>query len=196
MRLRISVIAFGTTGPCPESGACRGPNPRGRAGGWKPCCIRSGWKALHLEPSQNADCLSGRSADGGKSEPVAVIDHSAAVQRVQNMFAAWQSVPTASLSFTNAGALLPAGSYKTGDLTTAQQYNDVLGACRAGAQNPVILDADGTLMAQLGLPTGVIGFNSACAVDSTNGYITASAHSPVRSGPMTRRCMGIRSRLP
>lgn len=177
MRLRISVIAFLTLlGLAPKVALAGGPilvggpavgnraafGVDGKPFTWNPARMPI---AYRVDPGPMAVNPSAK----------VVIDHNAAVQRVQNMFAAWQSVPTASLSFSNAGALLPAGSYKTGDLTTAQQYNDVLGSCRAGAQNPVILDADGTLMAQLGLPAGVIGFNSACAVDSTNGYITASA---------------------
>ncbi len=123
-----------------------------------------------------------------------VIDHAAGVQRVQNMFGVWQGVSTADLSFTNAGALLPAGSYQSGDLKTAQQFNDVMGSCRSAVQNPVIFDADGTLMASLGLPPEVIGFNTGCAVDSANGYFTGSAiimngkvqdgvNSPSSAGP-------------
>src|SRR5207302_5473232 len=54
------------------------------------------------------------------------IDHSKGVQRVQNMFAVWQSVATAAISFSNTGALLAAGSYTGGDLKTIQQFNDVM----------------------------------------------------------------------
>jgi hypothetical protein len=104
-----------------------------------------------------------------------VIDNTTGLQRVKNMFGVWQAVSTASLSFTNAGALLPAGSYTGKDLTTAQQYNDVIGSCKAGLQNPVIFDGDGKLMASLGLPPEVIGFNSSCKVDVVSGYITASS---------------------
>jgi hypothetical protein len=104
-----------------------------------------------------------------------VIDNPTGAQRVKNMFGVWQAVSSASLSFTNAGALLPAGSYTGKDLTTAQQYNDVIGSCKAGLQNPVIFDADGKLMASLGLPPEVIGFNSSCKVDAVSGYITASS---------------------
>jgi len=104
-----------------------------------------------------------------------VIDHNAGVQRVQNMFAVWQGVSTATLSYSNAGPLLPAGSYTGGDLKTAQQFNDVMGSCKAGKQNPVIFDADGRLLVSLGLPPEVIGFNSGCALDTVNGYLLSSA---------------------
>ena len=104
-----------------------------------------------------------------------VIDHNSGAQRVQNMFGVWQAVATASISFNNIGPLLPAGSYTGGDLTSAQQFNDMMKSCQSGLQNPVIFDANGQLIASLGLPPEVIGFNSGCAVDSANGYLTGSA---------------------
>jgi hypothetical protein len=104
-----------------------------------------------------------------------VVDHNAGAQRVQSMFGVWQSVSTAKISFSNAGAILPAGSYTGGDLQTAQQYNDVIGSCNKGAQSPVIFDANGSLIASLGLPPEVIGFNVSCALDIVNGYILSSA---------------------
>jgi len=103
-----------------------------------------------------------------------VVDNATGLQRLQNMFATWSNVPTASLSLSNAGALLVAGSYKGGDLNTVQQYNDVIGSCQAGTQSPVIFDANGQIMSGLGLPPEVIGFTSGCALDSTNGFLTAA----------------------
>lgn len=104
-----------------------------------------------------------------------VVDHASGVQRVQSMFSIWQSVSTASISFSNIGALLPTGSYTGGDLKTVKQFNDVMASCNAGGQSPVIFDADGSLIAGLGLPPEVIGFNSRCSLDKTNGYILSSA---------------------
>ena len=103
-----------------------------------------------------------------------VIDHATGVQRVQNMFGVWQSVSTATVSFTNLGALLPAGSYPGGDVKTAQQFNDVMGSCNSGQQSPIIFDANGTIIAALGLPPEVIGFNSPCALDTVSGHILSS----------------------
>ncbi len=121
--------------------------------------------AYRLDPGPMAATASGTT----------VIDHASGAQRVQNMFAVWQGVPTAQISFTNAGPILAAGSYSGGDLKTAQQFNDVLGSCRSGSQSPVIFDADGGLIASLGLPAEVIGFNSGCAVDAANGFLLSSA---------------------
>jgi hypothetical protein len=104
-----------------------------------------------------------------------VIDNATGLRRLQSMFGVWQGVATASLSFSSAGPLLPAGSYKSGDLTTAAQFNAIIGSCQAGAQNPVIFDADGSLIASLGLPSAVIGFNHGCAADPGTGYLTGSA---------------------
>jgi hypothetical protein len=109
------------------------------------------------------------------SSGTVVIDHAAGAQRVQNMFGVWQAVSTATISFTNAGPILAAGSYTGGDLKTAPQFNDVMGSCTSGAQSPVIFDADGKLITSLGLPPEVIGFNSGCAFDTTHGYYVSSA---------------------
>lgn len=103
-----------------------------------------------------------------------VISNSQGLQRLQSMFGVWQAVPTASLSFTNAGALLPSGAYAGGDLKTLQQYDAVVGSCKSGAQSPVVFDADGSLLTALGLPPEVIGFTSHCAVDTAHGYFSSA----------------------
>lgn len=104
-----------------------------------------------------------------------VIDNAAGLQRVQNMFAVWQSVSTAAVSFSNAGQLLAAGSYVAGtDLNTVVQFNDVAGSCRSGVQNPVMFDANGQIMSGLGLSSGVIGFTSGCALDAGTGHLTGA----------------------
>jgi hypothetical protein len=104
-----------------------------------------------------------------------VVSNATGLARVAAMFDVWHAVPTASISFSYAGPLLPAGSYTGGDLTNVQQFNDVIGSCKSATQNPVIFDADGSLMSALGLPAEVIGFNTGCAIDSVTGFLTASA---------------------
>lgn len=128
---------------------------------WNPAQMPIGYR---VDPGPMATNSSG-----------AVIDHAAGVQRVQNMFAVWQGVSTATLSFSNLGSILPTGAYSGGDVQTAQQFNAVMGSCKSGQQSPVIFDADGSLLASLGLPPEVIGFNSRCSVDTVNGYIVSSA---------------------
>jgi hypothetical protein len=103
-----------------------------------------------------------------------VIDNATGLQRVQNMFSVWQSVPAAAISYANLGPLLPIGSYTGGDLNSVPQFNDVVGSCQSGLQNPVIFDADGQIMSGLGLPPEVIGFTSGCALDPTTGHLTAA----------------------
>jgi hypothetical protein len=103
-----------------------------------------------------------------------VISNATGLQRVQNMFSVWQNVPTATISFNNAGAILPTGAYTGGDVQTLAQFNAIQGSCQNGAQNPVIFDADGALLTALGLPQEIIGFDSTCALDGRTGFITGS----------------------
>lgn len=103
-----------------------------------------------------------------------VIDNATGLQRVQDMFAVWQSVPTAAIAYSNAGPLLPAGSYTGGDLNSVQQFNDVVGSCKGGVQNPVIFDANGQITSGLGLPPEIIGFTSGCALDAVSGHLTGA----------------------
>ena len=104
-----------------------------------------------------------------------VIDNATGLQRVQSMFGVWQSVSTAAISYSNVGTILPVGSYVQGaDLNTLTQYNDVVGSCQKGIQNPVVFDADGQLMSNLGLSASVIGFASPCALDPSSGHIVGA----------------------
>ena len=100
------------------------------------------------------------------------ISNSAGLSRLQSMFSVWSSASSA-LSFHYAGPLLAAGGYIAGaDVITAKQYNDLEGSCQAAVQSPVIFDADGSLLRDLGLSSGIIGFAGPCLVDST-GYIAS-----------------------
>lgn len=118
--------------------------------------------------------------DGGplsKNGATVIFDNASGITRVQSMFQAWQNVPSASLDIKNAGAILsvPAGGGSTGfsdgDVSTAAELDAVTGACDAGSQSPIVFDADGSIFAELGLPSAVIGFASPCRL--VNGNITS-----------------------
>ncbi len=104
-----------------------------------------------------------------------VVDNATGLQRVAQMFQSWQNVPTAALSYSYAGPILSAGAYVKGaDVTTAVQFNAVYGNCQSALQNPVVFDADGSLMTALGVDSDVIGFTSICATNATTGHITGA----------------------
>jgi len=88
--------------------------------------------------------------------------NAAAVARVQAMFDAWQNVPTAAISYTNAGAIQPVGAFTDGDVNTPAEFDEMDAECFAGNQTPVVFDADGSLFSALGFSSGVIGFAGAC----------------------------------
>ena len=103
-----------------------------------------------------------------------IVNNAEALQRLQAAFAIWQNVSTATISFAYAGPILPAGSYTGGDVTTIQQFNDLSGACKSGAQTAVVFDANGSIISDLGLPPELIGLASACGLDTVNGRIIAA----------------------
>jgi len=101
-----------------------------------------------------------------------VIDHATGVARVRSMFNNWQNVPTANISYNNAGDILPTGVYTGGPVATVNNFNAVANSCDAGTQSPVIFDADGSIFAGLGFPAAVIGFAGPCAV-TMSGHIAS-----------------------
>ena len=104
-----------------------------------------------------------------------VVDNATGLQRVAQMFQSWQNVPTAALSYSYAGTILAAGGYVKGaDVTSAFQFNAIVGSCNSALQNPIIFDADGSLMTALGVDSDVIGFTSICATNATTGHITGA----------------------
>jgi hypothetical protein len=114
-----------------------------------------------------------------------VVTNATGISRVQSMFGNWQAVPTADLSFSNAGAILPVGTFAGGDVKTVDDFLAVAGdfsgqtapdpaSCAGGGQNPVIFDADGSIFAALGLPPEVIGFEFPCQQNASTGKITAA----------------------
>jgi hypothetical protein len=104
-----------------------------------------------------------------------VVNNAGGLQRVAQMFQSWQSVPTAALSYSYAGPILSVGGYVKGaDVTTAVQFNAITGSCKAAQQNPIVFDANGSLMTALGVDSDVIGFTQICATNAATGHITAA----------------------
>ena len=100
-----------------------------------------------------------------------VITNAQGLARVQSLFQNWQSVPTTSISFTYAG---PITGVTGGDVKTLADFNTVKGSCNSGTQNPVIFDANGSLIDALGLDPLVIGFTSTCKLDAQAGHILSA----------------------
>jgi len=103
-----------------------------------------------------------------------VISNSQGVTRVQNLFQNWQSVSTTSITYSYAGQISGAGIPSNGDVKTIQDFNAALGLCNSGTQNPVIFDADGSLLRALGLSPLVIGFSGTCKLDPQAGHIVSA----------------------
>ncbi len=101
------------------------------------------------------------------------IDNAAGVARVQSMFATWQNVSTTAIKFQYAGPILAVSGFQGGDVVTVTDFNAVYGDCKAGNQNPIVFDADGSLVAALGLPPDIIGFSAPCKLDGSTGHIVS-----------------------
>jgi hypothetical protein len=103
-----------------------------------------------------------------------VINNAQGLLRVQSLFQNWQSVPTTSITYSYAGPITAPGLSANGDVKTIQDFNAVQGACNSGSQNPVIFDADGSLLRALGLDPLVIGFSGTCKLDPQAGHIVSA----------------------
>jgi hypothetical protein len=109
-----------------------------------------------------------------KPDGTVVVSNATGVARVQAAFQVWQDVPTASITFANAGTIQPTGAFMGGDVNTIEEFDAVEGSCNAGTQSPVIFDSDGTLFLQLMGDYSVIGFAGPCKLDETGGYILSA----------------------
>jgi len=103
-----------------------------------------------------------------------VVSNSEGVVRVQGMFQNWQSVSTTSITYSYAGSISAPGLPSNGDVKTIQDFNAVLGVCNSGSQNPIIFDADGSLLRALGIDPLVIGFSGTCKLDPLAGRIVSA----------------------
>ena len=102
-----------------------------------------------------------------------VISNAQGLSRVQSLFQNWSSVPTTSIQFAYAGPISAPG-LSGGDVKTIQDFNAVQGSCNAGTQSPVIFDANGSLIAALGMDALVIGFTSTCKLDPVAGHLQSA----------------------
>ncbi|MBX3703243.1 MAG: hypothetical protein KF822_05675 [Steroidobacteraceae bacterium] len=108
--------------------------------------------------------------DNGPLSPT--VPEATAQARVIAMFDVWQGVPTSYISFSRVGFINSTGAFTDGDVSTLAEYDAVDADCAAGNQSPVVYDADGSIVAGLGMDnTSVIGFASPCTSNATN-YLT------------------------
>ncbi len=108
--------------------------------------------------------------DGGDLS--ASVDQDEARTRIQAMFAVWQNVASAAISYNRAGAIQ---GVTDGDVDTAAEYDAVEGACNNGTQSPIVFDVDGTLFEDLGQDSSVIGFAGPCAIDGNGQFAAGQA---------------------
>ncbi len=95
--------------------------------------------------------------DGGN---LGTLNTTAANFRVAMMFQIWQDVPTSSLTFTRTGAISATLAGADGDVNSATELNNIFNQnCPA---NPIIYDAAGQILQQLGAPSGVLGVTAIC----------------------------------
>lgn len=106
----------------------------------------------------------------------ATVNNATALTRVAGMFNVWQNVPTASISYINAGSILSVPGYVAGnDVDTVAEFNAVEGSCNTGAQSPIVFDADGSIFDALVGDPNVIGFAGPCRLSSTGGILSGEA---------------------
>jgi hypothetical protein len=106
----------------------------------------------------------------------ASVSESQARTRVQNMFAVWQDVPSASISYTRAGFIQSTGDFGGGDVNSGAEFNAVDGDCGSGVQSPIIYDADAAIFQALGIDEdSVIGFAGPCAVGGSGTILSGEA---------------------
>jgi hypothetical protein len=127
------------------------------------------WAAMPINYRVDSGPLSATSSG------TVVIDNATGIDRLHAIVANWQNVPTAAIAFKNAGPILAAGKFAGGDVKTADQFIAVFESCLAGTQTPVVFDADGSIVSDLGIsPDALIGFNMPCKLDGTTGHISSA----------------------
>ncbi|HWN07153.1 MAG TPA: hypothetical protein VNO53_08315 [Steroidobacteraceae bacterium] len=95
--------------------------------------------------------------------------------RVADMFGVWQDVASASISYNRAGDIQDVGAFTDGDVSTAEEFDAVEGACGNGDQSPIVYDVDGSLFEDLGEDPSVIGFAGPCAFNGSGQFVSGIA---------------------
>ncbi len=104
-----------------------------------------------------------------------VVNNADGVMRVEQMFQVWETVSTATISYTNAGQITSIGAFTDGDVNTMEEFNAVEGDCLAGNQSPIVYDADGSLFQDLVGDPNVIGFAGPCQRGVNGRILSAEA---------------------
>jgi hypothetical protein len=111
--------------------------------------------------------------DGGPlSDEVA---NAEAQARVAAMFDVWQDVASASIRYNRLGPIQNVGAFTDGDVSTAEEFDAVEGACGDGDQSPIVYDVDGSLFEDLGEDPSVIGFAGPCAFNGSGQFVSGMA---------------------
>ncbi|MCH6553673.1 MAG: hypothetical protein IH793_05890 [Acidobacteria bacterium] len=104
-----------------------------------------------------------------------VFNNADGVMRVEQMFQVWETVSTATISYTNAGQITSIGVFTDGDVDTMEEFDAVEGDCLAGNQSPIVYDADGSLFDDLVGDPNVIGFAGPCQITPLGRIVGAIA---------------------
>ena len=95
-------------------------------------------------------------------------DNAAGRALVASAASVWQSLPTAAITFLDASIAGDADVESLSDFAEATQ------ACDNASRSPIIFDANGSLLRDLGSDPFVIGFAGPCALDSVTGHIRSA----------------------
>ena len=111
--------------------------------------------------------------DGGPLS--ASVNNAAALARVAAMFAVWEDVPSASISYDRAGAIT---GVSDGNVSTEAEYNSANNSCAAGNQSPIVFDEAAAIFSALGVDeTAVIGFAGRLCAQSMRKAASCPASS-------------------
>jgi len=126
-----------------------------RAGG--PLLVGNGTTGPDGQPLLWANPAVTYTTDGGF---LGTMNNAAANLRVGMMFQIWEDVPSSSVSFTRTGGIPAAQAGADLDVNSAVEFDAIFAQDCPG--NPIIYDATGGILMQLGVPSGVLGVAAIC----------------------------------